>query len=322
MGIFEKLKAALALSRAADQWEKDMKTEANPNPGISIAKGLKAVAGLALFAGVGAMALFVLEPGVIEAALAAAGVNSAYAALIVLGLRGAATAYLNWRKHNPPTPANQNAGPLILLALLPSLATAQEPAKPENTFRLSSGATRFFTPGVGDATEIEGQISVEIEAPKAVYLEGFGRFTRTQGAEPGTAGLLDVKTFRSVIAHLSARKLLGGPRFMGGHLPMFSAVCSGGMSWERDKAFDPSDPNIWAVGCGLHTNFSRGTLTVKGGHNGSVGGGAIFGELIVNQGDRVRYVATYAVPFSAERFRKNPGTFTGGLQVDVFTRGF
>lgn len=309
------------LKKASDQFEKDKKMKADPT--ISIVKGLKAIAGLALFSGLGGMALFLLEPGVIEAALASAGVNTAYAAIIVLALRGAATAFLNWRKHNPPTPASQNAGPLVLLILaLASPAFAQEQAPKSNSVTFSSGATRFFTPGIGDATEIEGQILVQVDAPNFFVVEGFARFTRMQGSEPGLDGLLDSSSFRAAVGHLSVHRVLGGPTFMGGQLPFFGAGCSAGVSWERDKVFDPSDPNIWAVGCGPRVQVPRGSLTVKVGHHGSVGGFAAFGELVINQGPSVRYVATYAIPFDAARFRQNPGTFTGGIQVDVWSRKF
>lgn len=334
----ELINAGLTLNRAAEQWEKDMKTEANP--GISIVKGLKAIAGLALFAGIGGMALFLLEPGMIEAALAAAGVNTAYAAAIVLVLRGVATAYLNWRKHNPPTPASQNAGPLVLLFMalaspaisqdlsdLPKTvpvtvpgetSPAQEPAVKRNYFLLSSGATRFFTPGVGDVTEIEGQIAALVHAPNEILIDGFARFTRTQGSE-GIDGLLDVKTFRSIVAHLALRRPMG-PRFMG--VTPFEGTCSAGVSWSRDKAFDPADPNVWAVGCGLAGSIPQGSLTVKVGHNGAVGGLGVFGELVVNHGPRVRYIATYAIPFDATRFKKSPIAFTGGFQLDVLSKAF
>jgi len=256
----------------------------------------------------------------------------ARAALIpfVSGLLVMARKYI---KHSAPPSAGSDlkAGALVGVLCLLSLsspAAAQDAKEPSGTsspnswFTLSSGATRFFTPGIGDITEIEGQVLLQVEAPNLVTVEGFARFTRTQGAEPGTSGLLDIKTFRSIVGHLAVHRPIGGPSFMGGQLPFFGAGCSAGLSWERDKTFDPSDPNIWAVGCGPRVQVPRGSLTLKVGHNGSVGGFAAFGELVINQGPRVRYVATYAIPFDAARFRQNPGTFTGGLQIDVFSKAF
>lgn len=214
------------------------------------------------------------------------------------------------------TAAKSAPGPIVLLLmLLPSMAFAQEPTPtPEpDSIRFSTGGTRFYTPGQGDETEMEGQLLGIVHVPGKLVAEGFGRYTRTQGTE-AAAGGLDVKSFRSIIADLKLRR-----QVFSGWVRTW-ALCLAGVSWSRDKAFNPSDPNVWAVGCGAKLESVKGSFSSVIGHNGSVGGRAVFGQLTINQGERVRYVATYAIPFSAERFRTYPGAFTSGVQVDAWVK--
>lgn len=204
---------------------------------------------------------------------------------------------------------------MIVLALFSPAVGAQEPTPtPEpDSIRFSTGGTRFYTPGQGDETEMEGQLLGIVHVPGKLVAEGFGRYTRTQGTE-AAAGGLDVKSFRSIIADLKLRR-----QVFSGWVRTW-ALCLAGVSWSRDKAFNPSDPNVWAVGCGAKLESVKGSFSSVIGHNGSVGGRAVFGQLTINQGERVRYVATYAIPFSAERFRTYPGAFTSGVQVDAWVK--
>ena len=280
-----------------------MKTEANP--GISIAKGLKAVAGLALFAGLGGMALFILEPGVVEAALAAAGVNSAYAAIIVLGLRGAATAYLNWRKHNPPTPSNQNAGPLILLALLPSLATAQEPAStPPGAgveINLHGGAMQFAERGSPDKRDFVYRLAVTVPAPEGIALFARADYTRTQDG----GDLTDPKTFRSVEGFVGARKDVGAG---------FAVTAFGGATWNRDAHVEPTDPRLWTASVGLRYSVpGRGYIIAAAGHHGPVGGSAFLGSIVYEINDGASWFCDVAIPLDASRFAAKPYTAKVGI---------
>lgn len=308
--IAGQIKTALALKRVADEFEKEKAMNHD------WAKTLKAAGIDFLLTCAAVLVAYFADPVNLAAALDLVPEHLRIALVPILS--AVFVAIRKRIKHGGPVNPDIKAGALagaLALCLIASPAMAQEPAAaPTNTLRLSSGATRFFTPGVGDTTEIEGQIAVEMKAPAAVTVEGFGRFTRTQGTEIAAAGLLDINTFRSIIAHVAIRREV---------TPHFEGICSSGVSWSRDKAFDPQDPRVWAVGCGARGSLKgKGSLTVKVGHNGSVGGPGVFGELVINQGPGIRYLATYAVPFDAARFRRNPGTFTGGVQVDVWTRGF
>ena len=319
MNTFDKIKAAWKARQIFNTIEKERKRMGDYDFKKTAAKAAKdfLITALAVASASAGAALgeYFSSRENIEAAIAV--LPSPMIAVLVPLISAAAVALANWAKHRK----GAAIVPLLILALA-SPAFAQEQAPKSNSVTFSSGATRFFTPGIGDATELEGQVLVQVDAPNFFVVEGFARFTRMQGSEPGLDGLLDSSSFRAAVGHLSVHRVLGGPTFMGGQLPFFGAGCSAGVSWERDKVFDPSDPNIWAVGCGPRVQLPRGSLTVKVGHHGSVGGFAAFGELVINQGPSVRYVATYAVPFDAARFRQNPGTFTGGIQVDVWSRKF
>lgn len=203
------------------------------------------------------------------------------------------------------------ASMVVLAMILPGSAIAQELASsPEpNTVTLSTGSTRFHVHGAGDKTELEGQLLVEVHAPAKTILGSLARFTRTQGSTDAVAGLLDPRTFRSVVAEVSLRRQLAAN---------LDAICSAQVSWDRDKEFDPADPNVWQTGCGLRFWLKgKGSLSIQGPHSGPVGGLGVFGTLLVHQSPSVRYVATYAVPFDSARFRVNPFVFTSGVQIDA-----
>lgn len=200
----------------------------------------------------------------------------------------------------------------MVIALIPGFAVAQDqPAlAPElkNSVTLSAGATRFYTHGVGDTTEIEGHLLAIVHTPEKTITEVLARFTRVQGAETDD-DLLNPRTFRAFVGSVSVRRALSG---------FVDAQCLVGMSWARDKEFDPEDPNVWRIGCGPRIWLKdRGSFSIIVAHDGSVGGRAVSGELVIKQGDRARYYATYAVPLSAERFRVNPVAITSGVQLDV-----
>lgn len=307
----ELIKAGLTFKRAADQWEKDMKTKANP--GISIMKGLKAVGGLAFFAGLGGVALFLLEPGVIEAALSAAGVNTAYAAAIVLVLRGAATAWLNYRKHNPPTPSNQNSAPLaILLLLLPAFASAsaQDPApKPQSEAALSCGAMRFLERGSPDSEDFVCRLSLAVPAPSGLTLFARADYSRTQALPSGEELSLDIKTFRSIEGFAGARKDIA---------PNLSATAFAGVTWNRDRTIEPTDPRLWTVAGGLrYTVPGRGHVVAAAGHHGPVGGTAFLGSVVYDLGENAAWFGDVAVPLGASRFALKPYTVRFGVSARI-----
>lgn len=322
----ELINAGLTLNRAADQWEKDMKTEANP--GISIMKGLKAIAGLAAFAGLGGVALFLLEPGVIEAALAAAGVNAAYAAAIVLVLRGAATAYLNYRKHNPPTPSNQNSAPLaILLLLLPAFASAQDlsdlpreisvtvpgevqpapeaPPAPRPEAALHCGAMHFAERGKPDHKDFVCRFTFNVPAPSGLNLFARADWTRTQDG----GDLLDPKTFRSIEAFIGGRKDVGAG---------FAATVFFGATWNRDSQIEPTDPRLWTAAAGVRYSVpGRGYIIAAVGHHGPVGGSAFLGSITYEINDGASWFADVAVPLDSEQFALSPYTVKAGISARI-----
>lgn len=300
----ELINAGLTLNRAAEQWEKDMKTEANP--GISIVKGLKAIAGLALFAGIGGMALFLLEPGMIEAALAAAGVNTAYAAAIVLVLRGAATAYLNWRKHNPPTPASQNAGPLVLLFMaMASPAFAQEPSPTPSGVELTlhGGAMQFAERGQPDKRDFVYRLTLTVPAPSGLTLFARADYTRTQDG----GDLLDPKSFRSIEGFAGGRKDVGSG---------FAVTAFGGATWNRDAKIEPTDPRLYTAAAGIRfTVPGRGYVIAAAGHHGPVGGSAFLGSLVYEINSGASWFADVAIPLDASRFEARPYTIKAGVSA-------
>lgn len=302
----ELINAGLTLNRAADQWEKDMKTEANP--GISIVKGLKAIGGLAFFAGLGGMALFLLEPGVIEAALAAAGVNAAYAAAIVLVLRGAATAYLNYRKHNPPTPSNTKAGPLVLLLLLlPAFASAQEPApSPRPELTLHGGAMQFAERGQPDKRDFVYRLSLTVPGPSGMTFFGRADYTRTQDG----GDLLDPKSFRSIEGFVGGRKDVGAG---------FAVTAFGGASWNRDSKIEPTDPRLYTAAAGVRYSVpGRGYVIAAAGHHGPVGGSAFLGSIVYEINAGASWFADCAFPLSDAGF----GNYTCKAGISARLKGW
>jgi len=291
------------LKKASDQFEKDKKMKADPT--ISIAKGLKAIAGLALFSGLGGMALFLLEPGVIEAALASAGVNTAYAAIIVLALRGAATAFLNWRKHNPPTPSNQNAGPLVLLlCLLPGIAAAQDPAPAAPVeLTLHGGAMQFAERGSADKRDFVYRLTLTVPAPSGLTLFARADYTRTQDG----GDLLDPKTFRSIEGFAGGRKDIGSG---------FALTAFGGASWNRDSKIEPTDPRLYTAAAGVRFSVpGRGYVIAAAGHHGPVGGSAFLGSLVYEINAGASWFGDVAIPLDASRFAARPYTIKAGISA-------
>lgn len=297
------------LKKASDQFEKDKKMKADPT--ISIVKGLKAIAGLALFSGLGGMALFLLEPGVIEAALASAGVNTAYAAIIVLALRGAATAFLNWRKHNPPVASNQNAGPLVLLILAlasPAFAQDQAPTSQRPEAAISCGGMRFAERGAPDHEDFVCRLSLAVPAPSGLTLFARADYTRTQGTEPD-GDLFTLATFRSIEGFVGGRKDIA---------PNLSATAFAGVTWNRDKNIEPTDPRLWTVAGGLrYTVPKRGYVVAAFGHHGPVEGSAFLGSLVYEMSDSAAWFGDVAIPLGATRFALKPYTVRFGVSARV-----
>ena len=207
--------------------------------------------------------------------------------------------------------------PVIIFCLIGASATAQTTSCLDTetcsvTATLSSGGTRFYTPGKFDKTELEGQLQVEVKLPEKLIAEGFARFTRTQGVDESQT-LFEVATFRSINAELGLRLNIR---------PSVDAICSSGVSWERDKEFVPTDTNVWEVGCGVNVYVKKKfSISSKWGHSGSVNGAATFGKVVYYQSSRARFVATYTIPLNAVQFKQNPGAFTSGVQLDVYTKG-
>jgi hypothetical protein len=200
----------------------------------------------------------------------------------------------------------------VLCAALIALAIpapAQDTTVEKGGLVLSTGATRFVTPGLKDAKELEAQLAVRLSTPAKTITEAFARWTRTQGASEDTAGLYNPRTFASLNADISIARTV---------TTYLDVLCAVGVSWNRDGDFNPSDPRLYNAGCGLRGRIKQGSLSFIPGHQGTVGGWGVGGKLVVNQSPSVRYVATYTLPFQRpELFRTNPGQLTGGVQLDV-----
>jgi hypothetical protein len=299
------LSAALAVRRAAKQYERDVAMGYKRE--VSIIKGLKAIASLALFSGLAAAFVALAEPGVLEAILSNAGVNSAYVGLIVLALRGLAAYGSNWLKHSPNAPkaSNGDLPALFLIALLPTMATAQEPTPSPMPveINLHGGAMQFAERGVADKRDFVYRLTLTVPGPSRLILFGRADYTRTQDG----GDLLDIKTFRSIEA------LAGGRGPIATNLEV---MAFGGVTWNRDAKVEPTDPRLWTAAAGLKYSVpGRGYVIAAAGHHGPVGGSAFLGSLVYEINSGASWFGDIAIPLDASRFAVRPYTIKAGISA-------
>lgn len=268
MNLIEKIKAGLVLKRAADQFEKEKSMGAKPE--VSIIKGLKAVGAMALFTGLGAVAVAIVEPGVLEAIFASAGVDTAYAVAITLILRGAAAAYMNYRKHStPPSAPRATGAQLVLLALLPGASAQADVFDYLNKHKAA---------GYGPLT-VDGETRPVIElrffddfqlVPKWRAGVRFSLFTLARAGEtapPRVPASIDElsRTYSDGEVWVSVRReIRQGLAF----------ECLSGLTFKMvsitGSVGDPLDGTKAAAACGLRLSRGEFYVSTLGGHYGPV----------------------------------------------------
>lgn len=237
----------------------------------------------------------------IEAAFAA--LPAPLVVVLVPLVSAAAVALANWAKHRK---AARTIAPLLFLALLPSLASAQDPApKPAAEAALSCGGMRFAERGAPDHEDFVCRLSLAVPAPSGLTLFGRADYTRTQNVPD----LLDIKTFRSIEAFAGGRKAIA---------PNLEATAFAGATWNQDKVIEPTDPRLWTVAGGLrYTVPKRGYVVAAAGHHGPVGGTAFLGSVVYDLGENASWFGDIAVPLGATRFALKPYTVRFGVSARI-----
>lgn len=245
----------------------------------------------------------------IEAALAV--LPAPLIAVLVPLISAGAVALANWAKHRRALP---NVAPVLLLLLLPAFASAQDPApKPQSEAALSCGAMRFLERGSPDSEDFVCRLSLTVPAPSGLTLFARADYTRSQGAEPD-GDLFNIATFRSIEGFAGGRKEIA---------PNLSATAFAGVTWNRDKVVEPTDPRLWTVAGGLRYDVpKRGHVVVAFGHHGPVDGPAVLGSVVYDLGDNAAWFADVAVPVGASRFALSPYTVRFGVSVRMREKKF
>lgn len=237
----------------------------------------------------------------IEAAFAA--LPAPLVVVLVPLVSAAAVALANWSKHRK---APARIAPLILLALLPSLASAQDPSpKPASEAALYCGAMQFAERGSPDHKDFVCRATLSVPAPSGITLFGRADYTRTQDG----GDLLDIKTFRSIEALAGGRKEVA---------PNLSVIAFSGVTWNRDEKIEPTDPRLWTVAGGMtYLVPKRGRVTAAIGHHGPVGGSAFLGSLDYYINDGASWFGDVAVPLDSSRFAVKPYTVKFGISARI-----
>jgi len=303
--VFAQIKAALAIKRAANQFQKEKSMGADPV--VSVVKGLKAIGAFLLFAGLSAVGLALADEQALGALLAALNIHSAYVGVAILVARGVSTAILNYIKNNGPNDPNRFLVVLFAILAAPALVTAQDAAPTQRpdpvTITLYGGAMRTAERGKADSNDFTYRLTVQVPAPSDVTVFGRADWTRTQDG----GSLTDPATFRSVEAVAGARKQVATG---------IEAFAFSGVTWSREDAFVPADPRLWTLAVGVRGSIAgKGSAQVAFGHHGPVGGPALLGSLSYLVGDSASYFADVAIPTDAERFRMRPYTARFGISA-------
>ena len=236
----------------------------------------------------------------IEAALAV--LPSPMIAVLVPLISAGAVALANWAKHRKA--AVKTAG-LILIALLPTFAMAQEPAPSPVAaeITLHGGAMQFAERGIADKRDFVYRLTLTVPGPSRLILFGRADYTRTQDG----GDLLDVKTFRSIEAFAGGRKDIA---------PNLAATVFSGVSWNRDEKIQPADPRLWTLAGGLRYSVpGRGYVIAAAGHHGPVGGSAFLGSIVYEINSGASWFGDIAVPLDASRFAVRPYTIKAGISA-------
>lgn len=199
--------------------------------------------------------------------------------------------------------------PLLLILALASPAFAQEQPQPQRPeAAISCGGMRFAERGAPDHEDFVCRLSLAVPAPSGLTLFARADYTRTQGTEPD-GDLFTLATFRSIEGFVGGRKDIA---------PNLSATAFAGVTWNRDKNIEPTDPRLWTVAGGLrYTVPKRGYVVAAFGHHGPVEGSAFLGSLVYEMSDSAAWFGDVAIPLGATRFALKPYTVRFGVSARV-----
>lgn len=306
MNTFDKVKAAWKARQFFNTIEKERKRMGDYEFKKTAAKAAKdfLITALAVASASAGAALgeYFSSRENIEAAIAV--LPSPMIAVLVPLISAAAVALANWAKHRK----GAAIVPLLILALA-SPAFAQEPAQPQRPeAAISCGGMRFAERGAPDHEDFVCRLSLAVPAPSGLTLFARADYTRTQGTEPD-GDLLALATFRSIEGFVGGRKDIA---------PNLSATAFAGVTWNRDKNIEPTDPRLWTVAGGLrYTVPKRGYVVAAFGHHGPVEGSAFLGSLVYEMSDSAAWFGDVAIPLGATRFALKPYTVRFGVSARV-----
>lgn len=193
---------------------------------------------------------------------------------------------------------------VILARCFNAPAFAQEsnpPARKPIELNLWGGAMQFAERGQPDKRDFVYRLSLSIPAPNGITAGARVDYTRTQDG----GDLFDIETFRSVEAYLGGRKDVARN---------LSVSAFSGVSWDRDKDFDPADARLWTAAVGLRYAVpGRGYVLAAAGHHGPVGGSAFLGSVVYELSSSTNWFFDIAVPLDADRFKLRPYTVKAGV---------
>lgn len=206
-----------------------------------------------------------------------------------------------------PEVKRRDIGPgfVVILALLPALALAQDQPKPSAPVEISlyGGAMQFAERGQPDKRDFVYRLTLTVPAPSGITLFGRADYTRTQDG----GDLIDPKTFRSIEALAGGRKDI---------IPNLSVMAFAGVTWNRDDHYEPVDPRLWTGAAGLRYSVpGRGYVVASAGHHGPVGGSAFLGSIVYEISAGASWFGDVAVPLDASRFAKRPYTVKAGISA-------
>lgn len=306
MNTFDKLKAAWKARQIFNTFEKEHKRMGDYDFKKTLAKAAKdfLITALAVASASAGAALgeYFSSRANIEAALAV--LPSPMIAVLVPLISAAAVALANWAKHRK----GAAIVPLLILALAsPAFAQEQpQPQRPEAA--ISCGGMRFAERGAPDHEDFVCRLSLAVPAPSGLTLFARADYTRTQGTEPD-GDLFTLATFRSIEGFVGGRKDIA---------PNLSATAFAGVTWNRDKNIEPTDPRLWTVAGGLrYTVPKRGYVVAAFGHHGPVEGSAFLGSLVYEMSDSAAWFGDVAIPLGATRFALKPYTVRFGVSARV-----
>lgn len=201
---------------------------------------------------------------------------------------------------------------LAVLVLSSTFAFAQAPEKDcaleitgcKAELSLDAGLMQFAQRG-NDHKDFTYRLNASVKIPSNFKLEMRADWTRTQDG----GNLFDPHTFKSVEAWGAVSRAVFSSDTLG-----FDVLGLSGVSWNRDKDFDPEDPRLWTAGLCVRARVSgRGSAMPCLAHHGPVGGVAFLGSVTYDMGSGAWWFGDVAVPLSRASFLANPYTVKFGI---------